>query len=149
MTLRQRPCFVHYIWAFASSADGTLFGDGHKGRDFQMIAPTPLSCGELMLSTCSHKSDFSVFDSYLSTCVYLLAVCLHALYSLHSTSFRNLGRGVFKGGSSNYVKVGSLTHLNLPTALLPPHMSCIFTRQCGLVVLSKTDLRSRPKPPKT
>lgn len=142
MTLRQRPVVLY-----------TTYGPLHRlqmehyletdTRDvtLKMIALTPLSCGELVFSTCSHKSDFSVFDSYLSMCVYLLAVCLHALYSLHSTSLRNLGR-VFKGGSSNYVKVGSLNHLNLLTALLPPHMSCICTCQCGLVVLSKRDLRS-------
>lgn len=32
-----------------------------KGHDFQVIVLTPLSCRELIFSTCSHESDFYVF----------------------------------------------------------------------------------------
>lgn len=118
---RRRPAVL-----VASCTDGALFRDGDGGRHFQVIALTPLSCRELIFSTCSHESYFfQLCLTDLSACVRvcLLAVCPRALTLVLDKSGETRTWSLQRGGCSNYVQLGSLSHPNPPTALLPPHIS--------------------------
>lgn len=114
----MRRCAAGLLLGYTTSGPlHHLQMERRRGRDFQVIALTPLSCGELIFSTCSHESDFSaLFDRFERVRVRLFAPSLPVP---PDTSLEKLGRGVCKGGCSNCVQLGFLSRLNPLTFLLP------------------------------
>lgn len=111
--------FVHFFWGVILSSEGALFQYRDQGHDFQVIVLTPLSCWELIFSTCSHESDFSAFSRIcgcMGGTMYHCALC--------SISMKKLGHGPCKGACSNYGHLSSLNESLHPAQQLRPQVTC-------------------------
>lgn len=133
---------VHFFWSITSSVERVLFQDRDQRYDFPVIVLAPLSCRELIFSTCSYESDQTfcvLFDESAGSactpvCVYLLKLHLCSLWLI---SVKKLGHGVCKGACSNYCQLCSLNALPYCTLLLhQPDITIILQSTLSLAASS-------------